>query len=59
MSHDAKRDAQRDEWFISNGWLVLRIADFEVLESLGEVIELVLQALQDPSKIEDPLHLES
>lgn len=59
MSHDADRDAIRDAWFIRNDWFVLRIADFEVLESLDEVIELVQVALTDPHSIKDPLHLES
>ena len=59
MTHDPERDAIRDEWFLRNGWFVLRIADFEVLESLDEVIDLVQLALTDPTSIEDPLHLES
>lgn len=59
MSHDAKRDALRDEWFLRKGWFVLRITDIEVLELLDEVIALVKQALDDPSSIEDPRHLDS
>lgn len=57
-SHDTASDAVRDRWFHRNGWFVLRIVDYEVLESLDEVIELIEQAILDPSSIEDPLHLE-
>ncbi len=56
-THDAVSDAARDGWFHRNGWFVLRVADFEVLESLDEVVELIQLAISDPSSIDDPLHL--
>ncbi|MCZ7533585.1 MAG: DUF559 domain-containing protein [Acidimicrobiia bacterium] len=53
---DPARDRDRDDWFLSRGWFMLRIDDTEILEALDETIDLIIQALEDPQSIVNPLN---
>jgi len=57
-SHDdPARDRTRDRWFHSDGWFVLRFDDNDVSEGLDETVDLIMQALEDPKTVTNPLNL--
>lgn len=45
---DPNRDRQRDQWFVAQGWTVLRFANEEILTSLPTVLDTILKALGPP-----------
>ena len=56
-SHDdPSADARRDRWFLDHGWFVLRFWDDYVIEYTDETLEIIQQALDDPSSVNDPLN---
>ncbi len=54
---DADRDRIRDTWFQDNGWFVLHFDDSDVLDHIDETTALILQALDDPRSVVNPLNL--
>jgi very-short-patch-repair endonuclease len=57
-SHDdPTRDRIRDQWFNDHGWFVLRFDDNDVFEELDEAIDLIIQAVDDPESVGDPLNV--
>ena len=50
-----ERDYLRDQWFIHNGWTVLRFTDDEVDKSTRRVVDLIVAVLDDPGKAIDQL----
>jgi len=53
---DPAKDARRDRWFVNRGWFVLRFWDDYVIEHTDEVLEIIQQALDEPSSVMDPLN---
>jgi BirA family biotin operon repressor/biotin-[acetyl-CoA-carboxylase] ligase len=59
ISHDSpERDRRRDRWFASQGWLVLRFDDEDVLSWPDQTVELIQEALVNPRLVQDPWNLE-
>ena len=57
-SHDdPARDRVRDLWFQDHGWFVLRFDDHDIFEGLNEAVELIMNALEDPTAVVNPLNL--
>jgi len=54
---DAHHDRVRDTWFCAHGWFVLRFDDNDVLDHIDETISLIIETLDDPDSIENPLNL--
>jgi BirA family biotin operon repressor/biotin-[acetyl-CoA-carboxylase] ligase len=50
-------DRERDSWFNDHGWFVIRFDDNDVLDELDQTIDLIIQALEDPTTITNPLKL--
>lgn len=44
-----ERDHRRDQWFLANGWTVLRFMDREVINETSYVAEVIIAALLDPT----------
>ena len=44
---DMERDHRRDQWFLANGWTVLRFMDREVINETAYVAEVIIAALLD------------
>ncbi len=51
------KDYLRDQWFINNGWTVVRFTDDEVVESTQSVIDLIRAVLGDPAIAVDQLRI--
>jgi len=54
---DPAKDRRRDRWFHEHGWFVLRFDDHDVLDHIEYVLDTIAQALEDPTKVPDPLNL--
>lgn len=54
---DPEKDRVRDRWFRDHGWFVLRFYDNDVLNHMGETIDLIDQALNDPDSVINPWNL--
>ncbi len=54
---DPESDRIRDAWFGANGWFVLRFDDNDVLVHIDETIALIIDALDDPRSVVNPLNL--
>lgn len=54
---DPGKDRVRDRWFRDHGWFVLRFYDTDVLNHMGETIDLIDQALNDPDSVINPWNL--
>ena len=46
---DMERDYRLDQWFLANGWTVLRFMDREVINETAYVAEVIIAALLDPT----------
>ncbi len=60
-SHDAeqlRRDRSRDQWFLDNGWFVLRFSDEMIIHDLDTVLQIIWMAIHDRDSVSDPLNRE-
>ena len=56
-SHETReQDVERDRWFLDNGWFVLRIWDSDIFGDIESVLDVITQAIADPSSVFDPLN---